>query len=107
MYGLRRFVPGTLCALMLAMWVGTALRRMLLPNIHWADGAIDARVMLFTAGAALVTGFLAGLAPVVQAIKPDLINSLRAGSREGAYRRSRLRSVSNKGVTRTAFRPKP
>jgi predicted permease len=38
---------------------------------------IDARVLLFTLGVSLVAALLAGLAPAVQASKPDLVADLR------------------------------
>ncbi|MGH7616411.1 MAG: FtsX-like permease family protein, partial [Gemmatimonadaceae bacterium] len=82
---------GGAVALVFAYWAATALRRLLLPGIHWADGAVGLRTVVFAAGASLVVGILAGLAPVVSANRPDLAGTLRAGPREGAYQRSRLR----------------
>lgn len=80
-------------ALLLAFWVGTALRRLLLPTVAWATGALDLRTVVFAAVATLVAGLLVGLAPAVYAWRPDVVASLKAGSRGAGYRRSRLRSA--------------
>jgi putative ABC transport system permease protein len=84
---------GGIAAILFAYWAGSALRGLMMPNIHWAGGAIGLRTIAFASLVALVTAFAAGLAPALQATRPDLVNSLKAGMREGAYQRSRLRSV--------------
>jgi predicted permease len=86
-------VLGGVTAVVFAVWAGTALRRLMLPNIHWAHGAIGGRAIAFAAVISLITGIVAGLAPALQATRPDLVNSLKAGSREGSYQRSTLRSA--------------
>ena len=86
-------VLGGACAVLFAVWGATGLRRLLLPRVHWATNAVDGSTLAFIALAALAAGVVAGLAPGFQSTQPDLINSLRAGAREGAYRHSRLRSA--------------
>lgn len=84
---------GGACAALFAAWGSTALRRLLLPRVHWSAPAMDASTLVFIALAALAAGIVAGLAPGFQSTRPDLVNSLRSGAREGAYRNSRLRSA--------------
>jgi predicted permease len=86
-------VLGGVAAVAFAYWAATALRRLLLPNVQWADGAVDLRALAFVGTAALVVGVIAGLAPAFQATRPDLSNSLKAGARESAYQRSTLRTL--------------
>jgi len=63
------------------------------------DITINATVLVFTFGVALITGVLFGLAPVWRAIKVDLNTSLKAGGRSGQsegglhVRRHRLRGL--------------
>ena len=74
-------------------WPGaTLLRNLLLPNVHWATGAIDLRVTLFTGALALIAGFVSGLFPAVQATRPELSIALKSSVRDGGQRRSLLRS---------------
>ncbi len=84
---------GAAAALLLAYWGTAALRHLLLPDVRWGDGAIDARTIVFAGVLAVTTGILAGLAPAMQAARGDLARSLRAGREEGAYRQSRLRTT--------------
>ncbi len=81
---------GGAAALLVALWAGPLLRAYVLPR-SFAGGALDVRVLLFTALVAVVTGTLSGLVPALQASRPDLAVALKSGEREGTYQRSRTR----------------
>ncbi|MCA1591411.1 MAG: ABC transporter permease [Acidobacteria bacterium] len=57
------------------------------------DLGLDARVLGFTLLTAIITGLAFGLAPAVQATKPELVPALKDEGAAGGYRRSRLRSL--------------
>ena len=87
---------GAAVGLVLA-WGGTRLLGNLTPDILPRAGEIgvDARVLLFTAAIAILTGILFGLAPAIQMARTDLISALREGGRGNSmgFRRNSLRSV--------------
>jgi predicted permease len=82
-----------LAALMLAAWGSSALRHLLFPRIHWASAVMNGRVLTFLAVTALATGLVCGIGPATASSSPSLMNAIRAGSLESAYRGSRLRST--------------
>jgi putative ABC transport system permease protein len=86
-------VLGGTVSILLAVWAGAALRGLLLPEVRWASGILDPRLMAFALGAAALTGIIVGVVPAVHAWRPDLVASLRAGGKSGAYRRSHLRNA--------------
>jgi putative ABC transport system permease protein len=54
------------------------------PNVpRVQELSIDATVLLFTFGTALLTGVLFGLAPALQSARPDLQGTLKEGGRSG------------------------
>jgi predicted permease len=73
-------------------WTGVALRRMLLPQIHWREAILDWRVMALTGVIALIAAFATGLAPLTQARQLDLVEALKSG-RDSAVRGGRLRTT--------------
>jgi predicted permease len=66
-----------------------------MPQTYWAESAVDARVVLFIGAIAIGTGVLAGLAPALQASRPEVTEALKGGTRGGGSgaRRSRLRQL--------------
>jgi putative ABC transport system permease protein len=83
---------GGAAGVLIAEWGGTLLRRAFLAPTAAAAVLSDTRVLLFAGVVTLIAGFLTGLAPVLQVRRPDLARNLRAGAREGGYRRSRARA---------------
>ena len=73
-------------ALLTAVWTGTLLRSLLLPNIEWSDSPFDARVLAFTMTLALVAGLVAGIIPALQNSRPELGNALKEGARDSGGR---------------------
>jgi putative ABC transport system permease protein len=84
----------------LGLGLGFALKaglELLLPPFSLpreADVAIDTRVLLFTLALAIVTGLVFGLAPALQATRPNLAGCMKEGGRgASAGGRHRVRSA--------------
>ncbi len=80
--------------LVLARWGFGALLTLIPADIPRLDGiSLDGRVLLFTLGAALITGVLFGLVPALDASRTDLTGAIRTGGRgvvgSGRSRRTR------------------
>jgi putative ABC transport system permease protein len=85
---------GGVAGAFVAHWGGAVLRATLLEQESQAPAGLrDPRTVLFALLAALVVGFLTGLAPVLQANKANLNVDLKAGAREGTYGRSPARAL--------------
>jgi predicted permease len=84
---------GGAAAVVVARWGGELVRRVLFGGVEWVDSPVDSRVLAYTALAALGAGVLAGLAPALQSIRPELAGALKEGTREGRVHRSRTRRV--------------
>ncbi len=77
---------GSVFGLMLASWLGGALR-WLLPGIAgpvMLAPSLDGQVFGFTAASALLVTLLAGLAPALQASRANINEALKQGGRSGA-----------------------
>ncbi|MGH7552737.1 MAG: ABC transporter permease [Longimicrobiales bacterium] len=89
-------MAGGALGLVLSVWGIRWLVSIMPPNFFFLDRiGIDGRVLLFTLGITIFSGILFGLAPAVQASRPDLSQSLReAGGRGSSVggRRGRFRS---------------
>jgi predicted permease len=78
-------VAGVLGGLLLARWLGSALR-WLLPAVaspSMLAPPLDGQVFVFTAGLAAFVTVLAGLAPAVQASRANVNDALKQGGRTG------------------------
>jgi predicted permease len=84
---------GAAGALVVVAVASGVVRQWLLADLAWAGSGVDLRVLAFTAAVALLTGVTTSLVPALQASRPDLTGSLKAGVREGVTQRSRLRSM--------------
>jgi predicted permease len=79
----------------LAIWATDFFLSLLPPTgLPFApDLSLDRRVLGFTLSLSLLTGIVFGLAPALQATKPDLAQALKDEMATGSYRRARLRSL--------------
>ena len=84
-------VLGGAAAVLVAMWAGPVLRAAIISEANAAD-AVDTRMLIFTAAGALATALLAGVAPALHAIAPDISGALKSGAREGHFQRSFTRT---------------
>jgi putative ABC transport system permease protein len=84
------FAAGCGLGLLLTQWLTSLLLAVLpsLPVPVGIDFVVDWRVMVFAAAISLVAAVLCGLAPALQASKPDLVPDLKA---DGGQRGGRLR----------------
>ena len=84
---------GGLLALVLARWGVALLHATLLSDFAWTESAFDGRVVAATATLVVLTVVIAGVAPAFRASRPDLVESLKSGGREGGIGVSRLRTL--------------
>jgi predicted permease len=80
--------------ILLAFW-GTSFIASQLPDgiPRLQEAQVDAPVLVFTLAVSLLTGLLFGLAPALQASRPNLTQGLKEGERGSSGRRQRLRNV--------------
>jgi putative ABC transport system permease protein len=87
----------------LAVWMTRALVALAPPETpRLEEVGLDGSVLLFTLGLTLLTGVLFGLVPALQASRPNLVASLKEGSR-GSKGRAVTRVRSLLVVTETAL----
>jgi putative ABC transport system permease protein len=86
-------IGGGIAGIVVAQWSSVGLRAAFLPKTADLSVARDGRTVLFAGIAALITGLLTGLAPILQASRANLTADLKSGAREGSFQRSRLRTT--------------
>jgi len=82
---------GGIAGVVLAQWGGGAIRALFIRGDFNSPTVADGRTLVVASVATLVAAVLTGLAPAMQALKPDLAHSLRTGARQAGAERSRLR----------------
>jgi predicted permease len=88
-------------ALTIAVWGGSLLRGLLMPDVNWAADVVDMPVLAFTVGVAVIVGLAAGLAPAIQMTRQDLADALKTGARDTVGGKSAVRSALL--ITQAAF----
>jgi putative ABC transport system permease protein len=83
---------GGALAIAVAHWGLVLLQATLLSDFAWTESALDGRVLAATSALILATVVLAGVVPALRASRPDIVDSLKAGGREGGIAASRLRA---------------
>jgi predicted permease len=97
-------LTGAALGMALAQWALSAILRIYPDNLpRAAEVAIDHRVLLFTAGLAILTGVIFGLAPALQASKPNLMATIREGGRGATAGAGHNRLRSGLVVAETAL----
>jgi predicted permease len=86
-------ISGGVVGLMIGYWGGALLRKLVLPDQGAGHTLTDGRTLWFALAVSLAAGTITGLAPILQARRTDLADSLKAGVREGTHRRSRARTA--------------
>jgi predicted permease len=84
---------GCLTGLIVAAIVTTALGTLVVAEGASRDGLRDWHAFAIAGAFALGAGVVTAVGPTLFALRGDLASTLRAGMREGSYRRSRLRSA--------------
>ena len=85
-------VLAAIIAVVVAYCGGSLLRTLLLPQIHWANGPLDWRVIGLALVTAIGAGLIAGLIPAVQSASPELTGALKIGTGSETVQHSRLRA---------------
>jgi predicted permease len=89
----------SICGGILGLVLGFALKAALMAALppfslpREADVAIDTRVLLFTLTLAVCTGIIFGMAPALQATRPNLAGCMKEGGRGSSSGRNRLRGA--------------
>src|SRR5262249_34566278 len=72
-------------SIVLAIWVGSALRALLLPRVGWSSGPLDLRTSLFALAITLISAVIVGIVPAFRSWGIDVVNSLKAGTKSTSF----------------------
>jgi predicted permease len=84
-------LAGAGAALLAAKWGGGLLRTMIFPQLQWASGTLDMRVVLFSFACAASVALLATMAPAIRMTRADVSKALRSASPQLTMSTGRLR----------------
>jgi putative ABC transport system permease protein len=97
-------VAGALLGTVVAIWSLDAILSLYPSNLpRAASVGIDYRVLLFSAGLAIVTGVLFGLVPALQVSRPNLTEAIGEGSRSSTPGRTHKRLRAGLVIAETAL----
>jgi predicted permease len=89
-------LPGLAAGLIIAMWMGQALTKLMppsdLPLDRLANVELNGRILLFASALALACSLLAGMAPALRASRTDISSSLHDRSRGSTAGKHSLRA---------------
>jgi putative ABC transport system permease protein len=96
-------VAGSVLGVLFASWMLSGVLHLYPENLPRASQiGIDMRVLLFSAGLAIVTGILFGLVPSLQSASPILAATIRSGGRTATSSRGHNRLRSTLVIAETA-----
>ena len=84
---------GGVVGVIIAHWGGSAMRTLFVPGDGQAATLVDWRMTAFALATALFAGLVTGAGPAILGGRGELASTLKSGSREGNYQRSRLRTA--------------
>lgn len=84
-------LAGAGAALLAARWGGGVLRSMVFPQLQWASGTLDTRVVWFALACAISVALLATIAPAIRMTRADVSQALRSASPQLTMSTGRLR----------------
>jgi predicted permease len=84
---------GGAAAFLLTWWGGAFLRRFLLPEVVWEATGLEGRTVAIVVLFASFAGAMAGILPAIQSSRPDVVETLKSGSRTTSTPVSRTRSA--------------
>ena len=89
--GLILAAAGGVLGLALRHWGGSVIRVFLLPQLHVANGVLDARILAISALVTIATGVACGLIPALHTRRRDIAGAVVGAPRTGHLRRSYAR----------------
>jgi predicted permease len=75
-----------LAAFLIATWLSSLLRTVLFPDVSWPGNPADSRVFVVALVLACITGVLAALGPIFEALRGEPFGNLNSGLRTGSRR---------------------
>jgi predicted permease len=86
-------IGGAVGGIAVAYSLGGLARRLIFAWVDWSTSPVDGGVLAASAVLAVVTGLGVGLLPAWRAVRADLTDALKQGTRDGGGHRARARHV--------------